>query len=364
MGSPKIRNYKAGSVIYFEGDTGTEIYVLQNGRILLTSVDIGTNEDVKEDVQRGQFFGVKSALGRYPREDTAQVLTDSIVLVFQVDDFEELSLRNPRVVLQMLKVFSSQLRKIHRKVREFLGEDHQQDSSVELLKVAEHYYKTKRNDHALHAFEAYIRHYANGSFIDRAKSMAHMIKKGDPYPAHLSPIESEMDKVKSMGFSGGSSGNSGADLLGTPPLQSESLAPPPLEGMEESGESVSTYYYDALNAFSQQDYEKSIELYQMVFTIKNMKGESDRKIVEKAQFDLGKVYLKAKKLKEAEAQLIQFIKKYPNSENHKKAFIHIAEVYISKGDKARATAVLQKAVSMVPADADTKKAKELLVKLK
>ncbi len=339
---------------------GTEIYVLQNGRILLTSVDIGTNEDVKEDVQRGQFFGVKSALGRYPREDTAQVLTDSVVLVFQVDDFEELSLRNPRVVLQMLKVFSSQLRKIHRKVREFLGEDHQQDSSVELLKVAEHYYKTKRNDHALHAFEAYIRHYANGSFIDRAKSMAHMIKKGDPYPAHLPPIESEVDKLKSIS----SSGKTNADLLGTPPMQSESLAPPPLEGMEESGESVSTYYYDALNAFSKQDYEKSIELYQKVFSIKNMKGESDRKIVEKAQFDLGKAYLKAKKLKEAESQFTQFIKKYPNSENYKKAFIHIAEVYISKGDKARATAVLQKAVTMVPADADTKKAKELLVKLK
>lgn len=359
MGSPKIRNYKSGSVIYFEGDLGSEVYVLQKGRILLTSVDIGTNEDVKEEVQRGQFFGVKSALGRYPREDTAQVLTDSSVLVFQVDDFEQLSLRNPRIVLQMLKVFSSQLRRIHRKVREFLGEDATQDSSIELLKVAEYYYRHGQNDHALHSFEIYIDNYPNGSFLDRAKGMALMIKKGDPYPKSMSSIEDELEKINS-GMNVSSPKND-MDLL-TENANIDTLEPPPLDGLDE-GESVSTHYYDGMNLYSQENYEEAIEEYKKVFEIKTMKGESDRKIVEKANFDLGRAYLKAKKFKEAESQLTQFIKKYPRSENYKKAFIHIAEVYISKSDKNRASAVLQKVVGMKPVDSDTKKAKDILAKL-
>lgn len=360
MGSPKIRNYKSGSVIYFEGDVGSEIYVLQSGRIVLTSVDIGTNEDLKEDVQRGQFFGVKSALGRYPREDTAQVLSDSSVLVFQVDDFEQLSLRNPRIVLQMLKVFSGQLRRVHRKVREFLGEDAALDHTVELLKVAEYYYRNGQNDHALHSFESYINNYPNGSFLDRAKSMALMIKKGDPYPKNMASISDEFENTHS---SEAESIHSNSEELLQENTGMGSLEPPPLDGGDE-GESVSTHYYEGMNLYSHEDYEGAVKAFQQVFEIKSMKGEADRKIVEKANFDLGRALFKAGKNKEAESQLTQFIKKYPNSESYKKAFIQIAQVYIAKNDKARAQAVLQKVVAMKPADSDNKKAKDLLNKLK
>ena len=66
------RTYKSGSIIYFEGDKSEYIYVLKHGRVVLTSIKPESGEEVKEEVRQGEFFGVKSALGRYPRRDRTE----------------------------------------------------------------------------------------------------------------------------------------------------------------------------------------------------------------------------------------------------------------------------------------------------
>ena len=71
---PKVGTYRANSVIYFQGDLGDKIFVLQRGRVTLNYNDIETGKLIREIIQTGEFFGVKSALGRYPREENAVVL--------------------------------------------------------------------------------------------------------------------------------------------------------------------------------------------------------------------------------------------------------------------------------------------------
>ena len=117
------RKYKSGSIIYFEQDKSEYIYILKSGRVILTSVKLDTGEEVKEEVRQGEFFGVKSSLGKYPREETAQVIGDTEVLIMNPSDFERLILRNVNVVMKMLRVFSNQLRRIHKTVRSVLGDE-------------------------------------------------------------------------------------------------------------------------------------------------------------------------------------------------------------------------------------------------
>ena len=109
---PKATQYKSSSVIYFQGDVGDKIFILKAGKVLSKTNDIETKEEINELVAPGEFFGVKSALGRYPRDETALVLSDSEVLVFTVPEFEQLVLSNTRIIMKMLKVFSNQLRTI------------------------------------------------------------------------------------------------------------------------------------------------------------------------------------------------------------------------------------------------------------
>ena len=77
---PKAVQYTKGSIIYFSGDRDERVFILQQGIVILTSTDIETGTAVTEQIRNGEFFGVKSSLGRFPREETATVVTDTIVV--------------------------------------------------------------------------------------------------------------------------------------------------------------------------------------------------------------------------------------------------------------------------------------------
>ena len=102
---PKLVNFSKGSIVYFEDDKGDKIYILQSGTIILTSIDPETKITVTNQVKPGEFFGVKSALGRFPREETATVLQDSQVIALTVPEFEKNFRKNKQIIMKMLRVF-------------------------------------------------------------------------------------------------------------------------------------------------------------------------------------------------------------------------------------------------------------------
>ena len=87
---PKAVQFTKGSIVYFAGDKDDRIYILQRGMIVLTSTDVETGNPVTEYVREGEFFGVKSALGHFPREETATVVADAIAVAMSVGEFEKL----------------------------------------------------------------------------------------------------------------------------------------------------------------------------------------------------------------------------------------------------------------------------------
>lgn len=118
---PRVTQYAKGSIVYFAGDHDDRIFILQKGVVILATTDIETNQPVTEQVKSGEFFGVKSALGRFPREETATVLMDSVVLVLTVPEFEQIVGNNKQVLMKMLRVFSNQLRQSHKKTESILN---------------------------------------------------------------------------------------------------------------------------------------------------------------------------------------------------------------------------------------------------
>jgi CRP-like cAMP-binding protein len=105
---PKSHQYFTGSLAYARGDEANRIYVLRGGKISLVSIDIETGEEIRDPVAPGEFFGVKSALGHFPREENAVAVADSTAMVFTVPEFEAFAIANPSIVLKMLKIFSNQ----------------------------------------------------------------------------------------------------------------------------------------------------------------------------------------------------------------------------------------------------------------
>ena len=100
---PKKITYAKGSIIYFEEDKDDRIFILQKGLVVLSSTDVETKSPVTEYAKEGEFFGVKSAFGRFPREETATVVADAQVIAMSVAEFEQLFSSNKQIIMKMLR---------------------------------------------------------------------------------------------------------------------------------------------------------------------------------------------------------------------------------------------------------------------
>ena len=95
---PKAIQYRTGSIIYFEGDNDDRIFILQKGTVVLKSTDIETGAPINETIAIGEFFGVKSAFGHFPREETVSVMSDAQCVALTVPEFEHLFGGNKAVI--------------------------------------------------------------------------------------------------------------------------------------------------------------------------------------------------------------------------------------------------------------------------
>ena len=369
MAGPTIRTYKAGSIIYFNGDRGAEVYVLQKGRISLISSSLDHSTEVREEVQRGEFFGVKSAMGIYPREEAAQVLTDSMVLVFTTQAFEEFCLKNPRLVLQMLKVFSGQLRKVHRKVREVLGETREQENSVELINTAEYFFKQGMRSHAEYAYQAFLKNYSDSPLAPRANRMIDMLSRGGSYPVGVKPASEELAELLNGGIMNEAAFESSApslnDLGGGDDFDmlDDDIDLGNLDSPAAGAKSITEIYYEGLNEFSHENYEEAISLYQNILGRPLVNGSHEESIVEKTLYELGRTYSKKGDARAALEKFNEFAKKYPRSAMIKKAMLAVGEIYEDNNDQQRAAGIYQKVMNMVPKDKESMLAKQKLEKV-
>ena len=362
-----IRAYKAGSIIYFEGDRGSNVFVLQKGAIRLIYTTLDGQEEVQEDVKKGEFFGVKSSLGRYPREETAQVLADSTVLLFDLKNFENLCLKNVRLVLQMLKVFSSQLRRVHKQVREQLGELNSLENSAELLRVGEYYYKQGNPDMAKYIFEKFMHHYPKSDVYDRAVILKQNLESGNPYPENLSSL-SQVESTAGFG-SPEKIAPLNENALNDP--MNFSLMDEPMLGTGGTGgvgetvkkEGVSNLFYEGLNLIS-HDLDSAIQKFEKVMRTKNFSDSKEALMLEKAHFELSKCYLKKGDSAKAVDLTSDFVRKYPNSAQIKKALITLAEAFENQGNITKAKAFYAKVANLAPQDQDSSLANKRLKKLK
>jgi CRP-like cAMP-binding protein len=104
------RRYARGQVIFTEGDPGTNLCVVEEGRVRISV----SSEDGKELVLRllgpGEFFGELSLLDGEPRSADAVAHDPCQLLLLQRDDFLRFVESRPRVALALLAVLSRKLR--------------------------------------------------------------------------------------------------------------------------------------------------------------------------------------------------------------------------------------------------------------
>jgi TolA-binding protein len=312
---PKTLQFRPGAVIYFQGDAADKIFLLQKGAVNLTYQDIETGQDIHETVQGGEFFGVKSALGRYPREENSMAMTETTLMAFTVPEFEQLASGNTRIILKMLKVFSTQMRRVHKQLSS-LTESTTENPEMGLFKVAEYYVKNKRFSEARYVCSSYLTYYPAGKFADKASKY----------------LEAAEIYLKKYG-----------------------KAPPDARPAAAPGSNLANAakaYYDALNVFSREKYQEAYATLQKIVA-----DGWDPEYVSKSIFDMGRCIFFMGKYDECLKYYTQMLIKHPKHPDMAEILFFMGQCHDKLKHSEQAASFYRKVVSLPGDDKSGARAK-------
>jgi CRP-like cAMP-binding protein len=328
---PKAIQYRPNSIIFFQGDASDYVYILNAGKVSISHKDIETRAEIRELIKTGEFFGVRSALGRYRRDETAMVLAPSTVVAFTVPEFEQVAMQNTRVIMQMLRVFSTQLRRIHLQVDNLLGTADKKDPEEGLYTAGEFYLKNKRYSEALYAFKQYLVYYPSGKF---ARQAAEKVVQCESFYAKYGDGDSATASLPSA--PNAVSAPVGADLD------------------DDEMSELAKQYYEGVSLMSQQEYAQAFTIFMRVV------AKGDPELTPKALFDAGRCQASQKDYDGSIKTLSGLIAKYPKHPDIADALLLIGTGHQAKGDVTRAGALYQKILTIAeegePVYRKTKKA--------
>lgn len=96
------RTYRRGEVLYFEGDPGLGLYVLERGQVRLISKADPDHPYELRELNSHEMAGELSLLGDFDRLETAETVTEAQVIGFFRPDLENVMRRDPRAGSEIL----------------------------------------------------------------------------------------------------------------------------------------------------------------------------------------------------------------------------------------------------------------------
>jgi CRP-like cAMP-binding protein len=110
----------AGDAVFREGELGTEMFIIQTGKIEILR-RVGGEDRPVAVLERGDFFGEMALLEDLPRSATARALTAARLLRINGATFDQMLKDNPEIAVRMMRKLSRRLRETDLLLQEALG---------------------------------------------------------------------------------------------------------------------------------------------------------------------------------------------------------------------------------------------------
>lgn len=351
---PKALSYRANSVIYFQGDQADRVFILQKGKVSLNYQDIETGQEIHEYIQTGEFFGVKSALGKYPREENALVLQDATVLFFSVPEYEQFACQNTRIIMKMLKVFSNQLRRVQKQVENLLEKEEEASPEGGLFKNGEYYLRNRQYNEANYVFSRYLTYYPSGRYareaarnIELAEASLQKYGQGKGPQPNFQSVASQaapQSRAQMMGQSPG---------RGFSPSPEAAEAPKAAPAAKPSDlTATATQYYNAVGLFSQEKYKEAFLEFKKIID-----ANEEEEYVAKSVFEQARCVFLLGQLDQALALFTKLFQTYPKHPDLLDVLYYMGQIHEKKGDKAKAGGFYKKILSMQQDEDDSTRIK-------
>lgn len=107
------RTYRRGEALYYEGDPGLGLYIVESGRVRLIADRDPDRSDELRVLETNDMIGGLSLLGDFRRLETAETVTEAQVLGFFRPDLKTVRRRNPKAGTEIVTALARQLAAQH-----------------------------------------------------------------------------------------------------------------------------------------------------------------------------------------------------------------------------------------------------------
>jgi len=108
--SVKPKPFKAGQMIFNQGDVGTEMYIVASGHVNIHLPGDASRRVSLKDIASGEYFGELALFDDKPRSASALATTDATLLELSRATLSGYLERRPRAAMAILRTMSERLR--------------------------------------------------------------------------------------------------------------------------------------------------------------------------------------------------------------------------------------------------------------
>ncbi|MCL4467660.1 MAG: Crp/Fnr family transcriptional regulator [Deltaproteobacteria bacterium] len=128
--------FPKGTILFREGDTGEEMYIINNGKVKIFK-EIGGVEKILALLGPSDFFGEMSLLNKKPRSASAEVVEDAKIMVINNSTFDTMMRSNAEIAIRIIRILAKRLEDADVQIANLMIKDSNQRIIVTLLKLSE-----------------------------------------------------------------------------------------------------------------------------------------------------------------------------------------------------------------------------------
>ena len=120
------REYRKDEPVFYQGDPGLGMYIIQNGKVSISIADPDGEEKELALLSEGDFFGEIALLDESPRSATAICRTECLLIGFFRPDLFEIIEKNTalggKIVLKLAEIVAQRLRTTDQEISKLKSE--------------------------------------------------------------------------------------------------------------------------------------------------------------------------------------------------------------------------------------------------
>jgi CRP/FNR family transcriptional regulator, cyclic AMP receptor protein len=135
----RMRQFPQKAAVYLPADAADGVLLLAEGRVKLCSLTADGKEAILAFIEAGELFGELSLVGELVRDEHAETVAPSTVILLPRDELEGLMAESPQLALGVTKLIGWRRRRIERRLKTLLFHSNRERVIHLLLDLAEQY---------------------------------------------------------------------------------------------------------------------------------------------------------------------------------------------------------------------------------